>query len=79
VSHQIEPFSENFVELLLLALDGKITEEQFKCLQDQIIHNPKARDCYYQFLATYIGFVSYGSSGRSFFKSDDSAEEYSDL
>ncbi len=79
MSHQIEPFSENFVELLLLALDGKITEEQFKCLQDQIIHNPKARDCYYQFLATYIGFVSYGSSGRSFFKSDDSAEEYSDL
>ena len=79
MSRQTDIFDDNFVELLLLALDGKITEEQFEHLQDRIIHDPKARDCYYQFLTAYIGFVSYGSSGTSFFKHDDTAEEYSDL
>ncbi len=79
MSRQSDSFNDNFVELLLLTLDGKITDEQFKSLQDQIIHNPEARECYYQFMATYVGFVSYGGSGLSFFKPDDTADEYSDL
>jgi hypothetical protein len=62
-------------ELLLLLLEGEIKEEQFKELKKRLHDDPKARDYYYEFLITYIGFGSYGHSGISL-KSTDTADEY---
>ena len=56
-------FNKNdLCELLLLAIDGSISQEDFEKLQHQIISNPQAQDYYYEFLTTYIGFTSYGNS-----------------
>ena len=45
-------------ELLLLVIDGKISDKQFDYLQDQLENDPEAQDYYYEFLTTYVAFSS---------------------
>jgi hypothetical protein len=71
--------TDDLGELILLALDGKITAEQHAVLQDRIIHDPKAADYYYEFLTLYAGFSSYESSAVSLLLPNDEAEGYSGL
>jgi hypothetical protein len=66
-------------ELILLALDGKITAEQHAHLQDRLIHDPEARDYYFEFLTTYAGFSPYEGSAVSFLRPESAAEGYSGL
>lgn len=66
-------------ELILLALDGKITAEQHAQLQDRIIHDPEAGDYYYEFLTLYAGFSAYESSAVSLLYPVDAADGYSGL
>lgn len=54
---------DELVELILLAFDGRITEEQFRILDNQIIRHPEARDCYYKLLTVYTGLSDYSNSG----------------
>lgn len=79
MSHEMNHSGYDLGELILLALDGKITTEQSAFLQDQIVHDPKARDYYFEFLTTYVGFSPYESSAVSFCRPDDAAEGYSGL
>ena len=64
------------VELILLALDGDISKEDFEILQDRIIGDPEARNDYYAFLTTYIGFSSYESSHVLMCDGEDRQEDY---
>lgn len=55
----------NFVELLILALDGHINEEQFDYLQKQISTNDEAHKLYCDFMATYVGLSQSGRFASS--------------
>ena len=74
----MNPSAYDLGELILLALDGKITPEQNEFLQDRIIHDPKARQYYFEFLTTYAGFSPYESSAVSLLRSE-TAENYRGL
>lgn len=63
-------------ELLLLALDGSISEEQFENLQNEIINNPEAPDYYYDFLTIYTGLSSYGCSETLALHPEGTVDDY---
>ncbi len=46
-------------ELVLQALEGCISEEDFNRLQEMIIHDPAAQEYYFEFLTGYIGLIDH--------------------
>lgn len=71
------PYDE-LVELILLSIDGRISESQFKLLESQIIHHQQARDCYYKFMTVYTGLSEYNNLGL-YFKSSRETTKNSPL
>ena len=73
----VTEFNHNrFGELLLLAIDGEISKEEFEGLQSQIVRDSQAKDYYYEFLTTYIGFTSYGNSALLPLCPENTADDY---
>jgi hypothetical protein len=68
--------NDYIAELLLRALDGNISREEFETLQNKIINDPAAQDYYYEFLTTYIGFTSYGCLASLAFDSEDQVRNF---
>ena len=54
---------ELFGELLLLTIEGEISKEESRQLQDIIKDHPESAEYYHEFMATYLSFTSYGSTG----------------
>ena len=54
---------DELAELVLLAFDGKISEEQFKILESNIVHCQEARDLYFRLLTVSTGLSDYNNSG----------------
>lgn len=69
---------DELVELILLAFDGKITEEQFNLLDQQIVYHQEVRDYYFKLLTIFTGLNDYGNSGI-FFKAPDLTNQTTDF
>ena len=65
---------EALIELILLSFDGKTSPEQFKLLEQQIIHYQDARDLYYKLLTVSSGLSEYNNSGVLVHSSGDTSE-----
>lgn len=57
-------------ELVLRTFDGKISEEQFRLLQDQLIESPEARTLYLKIVTIHTGLSDYGTGAVLFKKTD---------
>lgn len=63
-------------EVLLLALDEKMTPEQNSWLNEQLICDPKARAFYFEFMTVYAGFSPYENAGVSFLTPSPESDKY---
>ncbi len=59
-------YSQELIEVIILTFDGKVSEDQFCWLQEQINNNGQARDCYFKLLTIYTALNDYSNSGISF-------------
>jgi hypothetical protein len=73
------PINSDLSELILLMIDGAISDEEFSYLEKQLSTNPDAVVYYHQFLAVYLGFNSYQASAIPKQQSSDSVKEYNTL
>ena len=67
-----QKFLSQLTTLILLSVEGMITEEQFNQLNHILTKNPAARDYYYDFISSYISIKSL----EMFAESDDCRPEY---
>ena len=56
-------YIEELIELITLTFDGKVSDDQFVYLDDQLRNNSKARECYLRMLTIYTAFSDYNNSG----------------
>ncbi|MFC1762070.1 NPCBM/NEW2 domain-containing protein [Planctomycetota bacterium] len=57
---------ENLAELMILALEGELEQEDFASLDRLLAKNPAARQYYFEFISTYVGLhKSEGNIGLS--------------
>ncbi|MBN2064737.1 MAG: FecR domain-containing protein [Sedimentisphaerales bacterium] len=59
-------YSQELIEVIILTFDGKVSEDQFCWLQEQINNNDQARECYFKLLTIYTAFNDYSNSGILF-------------
>ena len=63
MSDQHNDYIEELTHLISLTFDGKISEEQFIYLDDELKCSSKARECFLKMLTIYTAFNDYSNSG----------------